>query len=372
MKKTTAVVLGIAAVMTAGGAAAASADSVSFKLGKNLFIAGNDITVSDDVEGDLYIAGRSVRIDGDVGGDLMFGALSVTVNSDVQGSVRGGAQSVNINGSVGESVVVGSSEVNVNEGSAATVNDVMIGSVVSYIGRPVTGDLAVGADSLRINKPIQGAATLKINTLAADDAATIAGNVTYYSAQSDDPILQRLEELAPSRVTYKALNTDTNTSGVSTTMRLVGILVGALSVVLIGWLMQVAASDVVKKLVSVQRTHYLLTLLMGLVFVPLVGMILVILVRLVAFMPAALAIGLALPLIVMVGTAAVYQNIGDMVRRGKMDRPYASILAGGIVVAAFSMIPFLGGIIAVVILLLAMGSLLTYLLNVTGLIKTAK
>jgi|GEM_PF-4145884 len=372
MKKTTIAALGVVAVLTASVVAAGGADSVSFKLGKNLFVAGNDVAVTEDVAGDLYVAGRSVRVDGAVAGDLMFGAMSLTVNSDVSGSVRGGAQVVNLNGSVGESVVVGSTEVNLNEGTAATVGDVMLGAAVAYVGRPVTGDLAVGADALQLTKPVSGAATLQINSLTADNAATIAGDVTYYGQTAGNEVQQRLEVLAPDRVTYKAPAAATDVEQSSATMRVIGLLFGAFSVILIGWLMQVGGGEVMKKLVEVQRKQYLLTLLMGLVFVPLVGIVLILLARLVIFVPVALVVALALPLMLMVGMAAVYQNIGDMVRRGKLDRPAASVLAGGIVIAALSMIPFLGGTLAVVLFLLAAGSLLTHLMNVTGILKAAK
>lgn len=374
MKKITSVALGVAAVLTAGVAVASSPSEVSFHLGKNLFVAGNDVMVTDKVDGDLYVAGRTVRVDGDVAGDLMFGAMSVTVNSNVGGAIRGGGQTVNINGSVGKSVVVGATEANLNAGTnAAALNDVMIGAATAFVGRPVTGDLAVGADSLQLQKPVSGAATLKLNALAADDAATIAGAVKYYGATANDRIQQRLEQLAPTRVTFVEVATNQATVQESTTMlRLAALLVVVFSIIATGWLMQVTAGGVMTGLVNAQRKQYLLTLVMGLVFFPLVGVVLFILTRLVVLAPLAFAIAFALPLWIMVGMAAVYQNIGDMVRRGKMDRPAASVLAGGIVVLALSLIPFLSGILTVVILLLALGSLVTNLLNRTGLIKAGK
>lgn len=372
MKKTTIAALGVVAVLAAGGVAVARVDQSSFRLGDNYFVAGNDITVTEDVAGDLYIAGRTVRVEGAVGGDLMFGAMSLTVNGDVAGSVRGGAQTVNINGSVGKTVLLGATEANLNEGEAATADDVMIGATSAYVGRPVAGDLAVGADVLQLNQPVTGDATFKINGLAAEDVATIGGAVTYYSAAEGDLVQQRLDELAVGVVTYKAPAYEVDTQSATAAMRLFGMIVGVVGVVVLGWLLQWLAPGTMTALVDAQRKQYVLTLLMGLIFVPLVMIILFIMARSMLLLPLALAIGMALPLMIMVGLASVYRNIGDMVRRGKTKRPSASVLAGGIVVLALSLIPYLGGILTIVLLLLAMGSLVTFALNTTGLLKPVK
>lgn len=375
MKRSAFAALAVVAVMAAGGVAMAQNDQVSFRLGKNLFIAGNDITITDAVEGDLYAAGRSVRVDGSVAGDVMFGAMSLTVNGDVAGSVRGGGQTVNINGSVGKTVLVGAQEANLNTGNDATANDVMIGASTAYVGRPVAGDIAVGAESLQLYKPVTGNASFQVNTLTADDAATIGGTVAYYAQTANDATQQRLEELAPDRVTFhqSTYNTDSvETTQLSYAMRAFALLVGTLSVVVLGWLVQAFAPATLQKLVDAQRKQYALTLLFGLLFVPLMVVLAIVLTHSLLLFPVAVALGLSLPLWVMIAVASVYRNIGEMVRRGKTDRPYAALLAGWIVILALSLIPYLSGILSFVVIILAAGSLVTSLLNAVGVVKYAK
>ena len=55
-------------------------------------------------ENDAIVAGQDVSIDGDVNGDLLILAIDATINGSISGSVITTAQSVTINGEIGGSL----------------------------------------------------------------------------------------------------------------------------------------------------------------------------------------------------------------------------------------------------------------------------
>jgi len=95
-------------------------------------------------ENDAIVAGENVSIDGDVDGDLLILAIDATINGNVTGSVITTAQTVTVNGEIGGSLYTVGRELSLNEGSIVTRNVYFLGfrlatAPESAIGRDLVG-----------------------------------------------------------------------------------------------------------------------------------------------------------------------------------------------------------------------------------------
>jgi hypothetical protein len=95
-------------------------------------------------ENDAIVAGENVVIDGDVDGDLLILAIDATINGTVTGSVITTAQTVTVNGEIQGSLYSFGRELSLTEGSAVGRNVYFIGLRLntasdSRIGRDLVG-----------------------------------------------------------------------------------------------------------------------------------------------------------------------------------------------------------------------------------------
>ncbi len=95
-------------------------------------------------ENDAIVAGENVSIDGDVDGDLLILAIDATINGNVAGSVVTTAQNVTVNGEIGGSLYTVGRTLTLAPGSAVVRNVYFLGfrlatSPESSIGRDLVG-----------------------------------------------------------------------------------------------------------------------------------------------------------------------------------------------------------------------------------------
>jgi len=95
-------------------------------------------------ENDAIVAGENVSIDGDVDGDLLILAIDATINGKVTGSVVTTAQTVTVNGEIGGSLYTVGRELSFNDGSIVNRNVYFLGlrlatAAESAIGRDLVG-----------------------------------------------------------------------------------------------------------------------------------------------------------------------------------------------------------------------------------------
>jgi hypothetical protein len=95
-------------------------------------------------ENDAIVAGENVFIDGDVDGDLLILAINATINGNITGSVVTTAQSVTVNGEIGGSLYTVGRSLSFTEGSVVARNVYFLGfrlatAPESSIGRDLVG-----------------------------------------------------------------------------------------------------------------------------------------------------------------------------------------------------------------------------------------
>jgi cytoskeletal protein CcmA (bactofilin family) len=101
---------------------------------------------ADVVSEDLYVAANTVTIDGTVKGDLIAVGQSVVINGTVEGDLLIAAQAVVINGSVGDDARIGAQAIMIGSGARIGGDlAIGAASLESQAGSMVSGDLLAGA-----------------------------------------------------------------------------------------------------------------------------------------------------------------------------------------------------------------------------------
>jgi cytoskeletal protein CcmA (bactofilin family) len=304
----------------------------------DLVASAGTVRVDGRVDGDLVASGGEVVVAGTVTGDVLVGAGSTTISGEVGGDLRAGTGQARIEGRVGEDVLLGAGQATVASGSR------------------IGGDLIFATGRMQLDGAVAGSVLGSTGNYA--EAGSIGGservNVQQPEGQQEPTVTDRiLDELR----------------------RYVSILVVG---VLLLWLL----SRLFRGAAAVARGRPLVALGVGLLaFIGvIVGLILVALVTaLVAIVLALLGLGsltgvtvfagilvgaiIAFVLVLAVGFAAqatVGYAIGRLLVRGE-DRSFlaglGALALGVLVVVLLTAIPFVGGVLEALVVLLGLGAL---------------
>jgi anti-sigma factor RsiW/cytoskeletal protein CcmA (bactofilin family) len=127
----------------------------------NLFATGESVIINGTVTGDLFAFARSVTINGTVKGNVITGASNIEVPGIVEGSILAGGQNIQVSGKVTHNVV---------------------GFGQSFI---IGKEATVGGDAAGFGNAIHMAGSLAHNFYAfglADISGTVGRNVTFHGA----------------------------------------------------------------------------------------------------------------------------------------------------------------------------------------------
>lgn len=147
---------------------------------RDLYIAGDDVTVNAHVAGDVLAAGGHVRIEDFVGGDIAAAGGQVEIGAQVADDVRAAGGQVLLNGHIlGDAIAAG--------GHVRLMPDALVGERAWLAGGTVEVEGGVG-DELRaagneviLAGQVDGDARVYAKTLKILPTARIAGKLDYYS-----------------------------------------------------------------------------------------------------------------------------------------------------------------------------------------------
>jgi cytoskeletal protein CcmA (bactofilin family) len=150
-------------------------------LAEDLYIAGGNVTVAGQVNGDLITAGGNVIVRGSVSADVTGSGGTVMLLSDVGDDVRVGGGTVILQGAVGGDVLIAGGQLNL--GGAGIAGDVVAGGGVIHLDAPVAGDVRIGGGQVVINAPIAGNVQVHADQLTLGSQADIQGTLNYTASQ---------------------------------------------------------------------------------------------------------------------------------------------------------------------------------------------
>lgn len=175
----------------------------------SLYSAGQNVDINGTINGDIYCAGQTVNIDATVNGDVLCTGQTVTIKGQINGSIRVAGQTVSVDAQVDRSLTVAAqtfsldSSSNINDDATLTGNTINLkgnigrDAVISASNVTLQGDIGRNVET-KVDKLALEAGALvggNLNYTSNNEAyfpngITISGQVQRYTPeQSDGTIL---------------------------------------------------------------------------------------------------------------------------------------------------------------------------------------
>lgn len=161
----------------------------------DLTVTANEVYIDGTVKGDLLAFASYVEINGVVEGDLISAAGEVRINGNVLDDARVAGAGVTVAGSVGDDLYAaaggeGTGQIALGTGrsvtqglriepGAAIGGSAYVGAGSAFIGGAVDESLHVGAGTATLAGPVGRDADMAVGTLNVTDRAQIGGQLTY-------------------------------------------------------------------------------------------------------------------------------------------------------------------------------------------------
>ncbi len=143
---------------------------------------GSTAAVSGEVTEDLLLFGGTVTVNGEVGADMAIVGGSVDIHGTVQDDVRVIGGTVVVAGTIEGNLVVVASELKVLS-TAVIGGDLMFFGGSADLSGSVGNDVLGTSERLRIDGAVGGDVDVKVGSVVVGDRAEISGRLSYDSAQ---------------------------------------------------------------------------------------------------------------------------------------------------------------------------------------------
>lgn len=149
------------------------------------FAAGETVTVKGQITGDMFAVGNNVAADGSIGGDIIAMGRQIDAGGSTGGNIRAAGQVVSIRQNVERSVTVACQEFTVGSNSVIGGNILAAASTLKIDGK-VNGTLRGAADTILIAGEVVRNVEIAADHVVVLPSAKIGGNLTYKSANRAD------------------------------------------------------------------------------------------------------------------------------------------------------------------------------------------
>ncbi len=321
----------------------------------DLFVAGQNLVVEGTVRGDLIAAANTARIPGHVQGNLLLMAQSAEIPGRVDGSVRVAARTATISGQVGRNLDVAAQNAMVASGSRVGRDVHAAGRTVTLEGQ-VAGPAFVSANTATANATIGGDLRFDGNTIKLGPETRVQGDLLVRSTRPADiaqgAVVAGVTRSLPAGARHPAAAAGFFARlGRNLLFALALFAAGAVGLALAPRYLR-TASDMLRERPGWSALWGFILLIVvpfaaALLFFTLIGIPLGI---------AALGVwGLALlfcsiPVALFLGRQAAM-----WIRQGAAFSPYASLAIGLLLLAIAGTIPFLGGLVRLLVVVFGLG-----------------
>ncbi len=159
-------------------------------LEESLFISGDTVTIDGTIDGDLAALGERIILRGVVRGNVFAAGEEVEILGTIEGSLHVAGRRVTIEGKVQQSVFGAAETLTLHERGEIGRDAVLAGESVHADGR-MGRDLFAAAARVDIRGTVGRDASTRGERLALHDSASIAGDLHYELGKGDEP------EIAP-------------------------------------------------------------------------------------------------------------------------------------------------------------------------------
>ncbi len=345
---------------------------------EDIWRAGANVEVIGEGEPDIWAAGASVSVRGRVSEDIWAAGAVVDVDARAGADVWAAGSRVDVAGRVGDTLSASGAEVTISAqvagdsrlaGAQVTVTPeaVLSGPVraaaarVTFVGRGGSNADLSGAEIL-FDGEIGGNVVIRAQQVRIGDKARIAGNLEIYSAQK--PEIAPGAQISGRMVSLGIEQAPWPGGGLPGIVgAILAPLILALSAFILGLLAIWLARGAVEQTIDTFVERPGGSLLGGIVTLLATTIGAVLLVAVVIGLPLGLALLLAVPVLMILGLTGAGLSIGEWIAnragepRGAGGR--IGLMALGIAVLLLAgLIPFLGGLLVLVAILMGLGALI--------------
>jgi cytoskeletal protein CcmA (bactofilin family) len=337
----------------------------SGQVAEDVYMVGATVQVMADVGGDVVVAGGNVTIVNSVSGDVLAAGGTVSITANVSDDIRAAGGSIAVTGDVGDDAVIAGGSVTLGPGNTVGGRAWVAGGIVTVAGN-VGGELRAAGGEIVVSGTIGGDVEFYAESIEIQPSAVIKGNLTY-SAPKEAVIHEgaRIE----GAVNWHELDirrdfADRGWSFAGTLVFFLSLAVSAIVLFLINPHFTTSAvqqlqstpfkSLVVGLLVLFVTPFVVLMLLVSILGIPLGLSVL-------ALYFVALLVGFLISMI-WIGDFG-FRRLGKTPDQSKWTRA-GSILVAAAVLLAVDFIPFLGGLVLFLVLLLGVGATKLFLYHV--------
>ncbi len=345
-----------------------SANGVEFKSEENFistipllddaYVAGGNVSIESDVNGDLFVVGGNVTINGNISEDLVVAGGIVNVFGNVGDDLRILGGQITVLGNVGDDLILGGGKVEI--GKNAVINGSLIsGAGFITLSGEVKEDMKGGVGILYLSGKVLKNVTLTVEEqLSVAETAYIGGDLSY-SALSEMEIPANVVKGKTEFNQFKKGNVLSELTYAFFLYKLisyVSILLIALLFVLIAPRMLIKIGQVTKEKLLKSFGVGILTLL-GIVVLSIILMITIIGIPLALISLASLLIIFYVSKVVIaIFITSYFFNYSKMTKHVKA-KVFGGVALGLLIYYVVSIIPFLGFIISLILCAVAVGGL---------------
>lgn len=324
-------------------AGAADKDFLKYTSSGNAFGAGENLQINQDIPGDLVLAGSRLEISGNTGDDIIGAGGELIVNGNVSGNIIAAGGSIRVNGNVGGDVAAAGGKIYLSKDSV------------------VEGDILLGGGEAMLDGTVNGNGEVSTGTLRTGDDFKLKGNL---SLQADN-YPSDLKNKVGGNVNVTQVNaTEGQDEGTSEGFGIFSFILGLFASLALGLILVYLFPDFVSGVAGLVIDSPLKTGLLGflaLIFLPILSIVL-----LITLFGWSLSVLIILLLIValLIATVPVKLLAGEKIYTKILKKEAGKMvyyLVGAVIFAVLYEIPFVGGLIRFIALLIGLGAIVAWL-----------
>jgi len=305
----------------------------------NVFGGGDNLRIDPDIPGDLVLGGSRLEINGNVMDDFIGAGGELIVNGDVSGNIIAMGGSIRVNGNVGGDLVAAGGQIFLSKDSTVEGDIMLAGGEVTLNGL-VNGNGSVSAGTLQTGEDfaLKGNLELEAENYPSDLESNVGGNLSII------PVTREQNQYA----------------GEVEGLGIVFFFIGLLAALALGFILIYTFPDFVTDLAEIVEDSALKAGLLGfllLIFVPVLSFVLLITIF---GWSLSFLLMLLMTLAVLIATVPVKLLAGEMIYTKVFKKETGNMiyyLTGALVFAIVYEIPYLGGLIQFLALLVGLGAI---------------
>jgi cytoskeletal protein CcmA (bactofilin family) len=314
----------------------------------NIYFAGSEIMVLEDVNGDFVAAGSKVSVDASVYNDILVAANNVYLGGTVGGDVRVAAMNIDVNSDIFGDLVGFGSVLVIEENSSIGKNLIFTGGTVVLNGK-VSGDLRISAANVVINGEVSGDSKIDAQTLELGPSSSLRGDLT----------LAKNVKFDESKVNGEITVEKANEAPLSTyEAGLAGTAMFLIFIVIVGGFLVLVASKFSARSILAVVKKPASSFLIGLAVLILTPVLGVLLLFTIIGIPITIILAVVYVLLILIGLVMGAMAVGRLVFVifNKESSLGLGLIVGAIAFVLVALIPIVGGLFLIFFVLSGIGA----------------